>query len=176
MILPLLAVLMLQGCDPDPVVEKICNPSHTLYHRPDSVELFRSNVTLPESICSGYFEFDDCINYPPVAPDTCKKGMVRIEGDCLFIPFRQTGRAQVRFIWGSTMQIDSATGLPVVTIYIYGPCPSPIEEVLGYGYRKLDLTSIKNGMVTDHDQVLIDLRIYPGRTDWGRRTVAYTIK
>jgi hypothetical protein len=139
------------------------------------VELFRSNVTLPESICSGYFEFYDCMNFPPVAPDTCKKDVVRIDGDCLLVPFQQTGHTQVRFVWGSTSQIDSATGLPVVAIYIYGPCSSPIEEILGRGYRKLDLTAIKTKMKVDHDRVLIDLRIYPGTVGQAVRKIEYSL-
>lgn len=158
-----------------------CKP---IFHNPDSVILFLSNDSIL-GVGNAYHNIYDSINYgtnfpaPPVFPslpasmrhEICR--VVFVEGDCLHIPYVKTGHLSLRPIWHLTHN-DSATGLPVVTLMMFGAVPEFIEEVLGFGTLRHDLTPVKAMLGGGNDKVLIHLKFY--RSQQNDRAITYVFE
>lgn len=179
MLSQLLLFLMLQGCEPDSLVQNPCNGSQPMYHDPDSVAILLHSILsdsmMPELVELVDYSINDCQNFSPMGSETCK--MTRIEDDCLFVPMLIGARPFVRVIWSQTSENDSLTGYPIVSIIIFwNRYYGPIKAILGSVTKRFNLKSIKEELLRNgHRNAIIELRIYCSDTNGCMRRIEYNI-
>lgn len=180
MLSPLLLFLMLQGCEPDSLVQNPCNGSQHMYHDPDSVAILLNSILndslIPELVELVDYSINDCQNFSPMGSENCN--MTRIEDDCLIVPMLIGARPYVRIIWSQTTEIDPKTGYPIVSIIIFwNRYYGPIQAIGGSVIKRFNLQPIKEDLLRNGNRnAIVELRIYCADTDDCMRRVEYNLE